>query len=388
MTARRSSRLVRSRVAQAVLSLAALLTAASPAVGGGVECDRTKKYPVHKNCGPWMIMVAAIHPLRGGNDKGMTPAEAADQVVYDLREQGIPAYTYEVDTETASLSTRSRDGSEQERLMATMRGGVCVLAGSFPSADDDRTTRALKFIKHKAKCPTLEPEAATDGTVRTKTGGFFKLPPGRPRSPLTRAFVTVNPLLDAGQVQQLRKIRDPLLTRLNSGEEYSLHKCPGAYSVVVKEFRGKTLTQVSGTKSADVGERVDVSGDLNDAGREAWELCQILRNREKKEAYVWHDRYRSIVTVGSFSSPKDPAAVRTAQQFAAKSSVGNSGLNGFGVDAGAIRTAGHYAAETGAGADSPMPMLISVPKGETDIRKAERYWLLEVSPYAMPVPRM
>ena len=337
-----------------------LTAAAAPAVAG-VECDRTKQYQLRSINGPWMIMVAAIHPLHGGDaTKGMSPAEAALQVVYDLREQGIPAYTYAIDTETQSLSARGASGQDREMLMATMHGGVCVLAGNFQSADDPSVKRCLKDVKKKVRCPTLEPVKATGGLAMTRTGGFFQVTPGRPRSPLTRAFITVNPLLSAEQVRRLRKIRDPLLTGLNSGEEYSLHKCPGRYSVVVKEFRGRTLTQVSGTKSEDVAERVDVSGDLSDAAREAWELCQILREREGREAYVWHDQHRSVVTVGSFRSASDPAAVRTAREFAARPSA----------------TGGTQA------------YVVAVPKDAKGILDAERFWLLEPSPYAIAVPNL
>ncbi|QDT18147.1 hypothetical protein [Alienimonas californiensis] len=364
MTARRPFRSplpsAPSRLVPAALALAVLLSAAAPAVGG-VECDRTKRYTLGKQNGPYMIMVAAISPLRGGNKTGLTPSAAADQVCYELREQGIPAYVYDVPTETQSLSTVSRDGEERERLMATMRGGVCVLAGNFKSADDQVTQSCLTAIKTKAKCPTLEPVAADGGYTRTRGGGFFQRTQGHTGSPLSRAFVTVNPLLDAEQVRQLRKIRDPLLTALNAGEEYSLHRCPGKYSVVVKEFRGKTLTQVSGTETEDIGDRVAVSDDLNDGGRDAWELCQILRNREGHEAYVWHDRYRSVVTVGSFDSAQDPAAIRVARQFAAQPDP-TSGV--------------------------PEPTIVAVPKGETDVRLAKRFWLLDAVPYAMPVPNM
>ena len=359
MTARRLSRSPLSVPLRALIAAATLAIAAAPA-SAGVECDRTKRYTLKKHHGPWMIMVAAIQPLRGGNRDGMTPAEAADQVVYDLRAQNIPAYVYAVDTETQSIATRARDGEQQDMLMATRRGGVCVLAGNLKSADDPRTMKALKFIKERAKCPTLDPVAATGGVAKTRSGGFFQVTPGRPRSPLTRAFVTVNPLLSLDEVRRLTPINDPLLKRMNHGQEFSLHKCPGAYSVMIKEFRGKTLTQVSGTKSADLGDRVKLSDDLNAAGREAWELCQILRTRENLEAYVWHDQHRSVVCVGSFSSASDPAAVRIARKFSARR-----------------------------GADGKTtPITIVVPKGETDLRKAKRHWLLEVSPYAMSVPRL
>ena len=343
------------------LSLAVLFSAAAPALAGKVECDRSKKYRLTERHGPWMIMVAAIHPLRGGNRDGTTPAEAADLLVYDLREQGIPAYAYAIDTETQTVATRTRTGEEKAMLMATQRGGVCVMAGNFKTADDPRAESGLKFIKTRCKCPSLMPVAATGWTGLTKAGGFFKLTPGRNGSPLARAFITVNPLLSADQVRRLSAARDPLLERLNAGEEYSLHKCPGKYSVMVKEFRGQTLTQVSGTKSEDLAERVKMSGDLGDAGRQAWELCQLLRNREKVDAYVWHDRRRSVVTVGSFDSPRDPAAVRTARKYGARPKTGSGSLT---------------------------PVLITVPEGMSDIRHAKRYWMLDPSPYAMPVPRL
>ena len=365
MTARRPSRPlpprpVSSRLSHGLLAAAALLTAAGPAFAA-VECDRTKKYRLTERHGPWTIMVAAFHPLRGGDPNGTTPEQAADQLVYDLRDQGIPACAWVMPTKTESVATRSRDGEQKEMLYASQRGGVCVMAGNFRRADDEGAQKSLKWVKTECRCPSLMPVAATGWTGLTKNGGFFKLSPGRNGSPLARAFVTVNPLLSDAQKRRLSRRADPLLVRLNAGQEYCLADCPGEYSVVVAQFRGKTLTQVSGTKSADVGRRVALSNDLDDAAKQAWELCQVLRNQEGLEAYLWHDRHRSVVTVGSFASATDPAAVRTARRLAAT---------------------------PGPGGAAPTPKAIIVPKGETDLRNARRYWLLESVPYAMAVPAL
>ena len=40
---------------------------------------------------------------------------------------------------------------------------------------------------------------------------------------------------------------------------------------------------------------------LDTAGRQAWELVNVMR-AQGIEAYVYHDRYKSIVTVGAFQS--------------------------------------------------------------------------------------
>ena len=363
MTARRPPRFtVRFRSLRGPLSglltAAALIASAAPA-DAAVECDRSKKYRLNRNHGPWVIMVATFHPLRGGNPNGTTPEEAADTLVYELRDQGVPAEAWVVPSRTETVESVGKAGDEQNRVYAAMRGGVVVMAGNFKSADDPKAARSLKWIKEKCRVPSLEPVAGRGWTGVTKAGGFFKLTPGR-KSPLSHAILTVNPLLTAAERKTLTRRRDPLLVRLNGGREYGLADCGGTHTVVVAQFRGKVLTQVRGTKSEDVGERVELSNDLDEAGKKAWELCQVLRQRGS-EAYVWHDRHRSLVSVGAFRGPRDPAALRAARKFAARP-VGASPI--------------------------PQPQTVVVPEGETDLRKARRYWLLDPNPYVMEVPAL
>jgi hypothetical protein len=56
---------------------------------------------------------------------------------------------------------------------------------------------------------------------------------------------------------------------------------------------------------------------LDNAAREAWELMTVMR-KKGIDAYVYHERYRSIVTVGAFKSPNDPEVARLTENFRAK----------------------------------------------------------------------
>jgi hypothetical protein len=113
----------------------------------------------------------------------------------------------------------------------------------------------------------------------------------------------VNPLLSPDEVRQ--KKRNPLLRKLNSGTELSLLQNPGKYSLVVASFYGTSTTQFPNKKFRGVAKRFKVGNSLNQAAISAWELAQALR-KLNIEAWVFHDRYKSVVTVGSFQTPTDP----------------------------------------------------------------------------------
>ena len=354
------------RPASALLIAAAALACLAPAAAAEIKCDRSKKYRLRAEHGPWVIMCATFHPGLNPDAPGLTPEQAADELVYELREKGIPAEAWVMETRKQTLTSAGRDGEEKTRVMAAMRGGVAVMAGNFDSADDPKATWALgKIKKMQPRCLSPDPEKSRGWTGMTANGGKFRLTPGRRSGPLARAILTPNPLLSPERLQALARRRDPLLTRLNGGQEYSLAECPGEYSLVVAQFRGKTLMQVSGTKSEDVGSRVEMSTGLDDAAKKAWELCQVLRNRDRAEAYIWHDRHRSVVTVGSFDAADDPAAVRLARRYGPKP-----------------------AAPSVAGAAGPQPRTITVPKDVVDFRNAKRFWLLEARPFLIDVPTL
>ena len=352
---------------RAALLAAAAAACLAPAAAAGVSCDRTKKYRLHAGHGPWLVMCAVFRPGANPDAPGLTPEQAADELVYELREKGVPAETWVMDSQKQTLKTTARDGTDQTKVFAALRGGVAVMACNFPSEEDPRAARALAAIKKmQPACLTPDLKRSRGWTALTKTGGKFRLTPGRSKGPLARAFLTTNPLLTDAQRDRLTRKRDPLLVQLNNGQEHTLGRCPGRYTLTVAQFRGKTLTQVAGTKSADLGRRVELSDDLDAAAKRAWELTQVLRNRDGVEAYVWHDRHRSVVTVGALDGPDDPAAARLARKFAARPGPATA------------------ANPTG----SPQARAITVPKDVRDFRDAKRYWLLEPRPTLMEVPAL
>ena len=272
-----------------------------PAHAGRVEAVEGKVYTLTKQHGPWMIMVASFHT--SGTDaeraQGKSPEEAANELVFELRQRGLPAYVYAIETGGDTVATRDRAGRPVQRSVRRGRS-IGVLAGNYPGIDDDTAQQSLRWAKR------YDPECLKEGVV-------FQATRQRP-TPLAAAFLTINPKLTPEEVAQRRV--DPLLVRLNSGERFSLFENQGTYTLVVARFSGKSVAQGLGT----FGRPTDGSNwdnDLDAAAEDARRLTAALRREENVESHVWHDRYESIVTAGSFSSPQDPRIAALQQRFGA-----------------------------------------------------------------------
>ena len=90
---------------------------------------------------------------------------------------------------------------------------------------------------------------------------------------------------------------------MNAGVQYSLLDCPADFSVQVATFRGHVIID---QKEVDKVERTGrMASRLTEAAEKSHRLTQLLRKRGI-EAYEFHDRNQSIVTVGSFNSVGTP----------------------------------------------------------------------------------
>lgn len=288
---------------------------------------RGKKYKLTKQHGPWMIMVASFsEPPPERRTEGMTPGEAASELVFELRKNGIPAYTFSQEDIVEHIETTDRMGREQMRRYVSQQGSVCVLAGNYGSASEKKAQGTLAWIK-KFHPRFLQDVQADNGFIKKlQNGGLYRLTPGRP-GPLSGALLTVNPLLSPEEVQ--RRERDPLLVKLNGGGEYSLCNNPHKYTIVVASFYGKSLTHVDDQDFESQASQFKISGSLDDAAQGAWQVARLLRqgnfnitNPQAQgktfEAYIYHDRHKSIVTVGGFDSPQDPRIPEIMTLFGAK----------------------------------------------------------------------
>jgi hypothetical protein len=300
---------------------------ASSRAAATIEAVKGKHYKLTKRHGPWMIMVASfIEPPDDRRGEGLSPEQAAQQLVYELRLHHIPSYVFrqeEVDEEVQVIGRRTM--TPQKARVRNWTGGICVLAGNYPSANDKVAQDTLHFIKEFQPDFLSDVEAAKPATLggeikRSKSGGIFRTTKDRPK-PLSGAFMTTNPLLSDEELAVRR--RDPFIIKLNSGGDYSLLSNPGRYTVVIATFQGRFYTQFS--KETPDDHKFELTNPpLSDAAERAWELCTALRHARSLgydrefESYVYHDRYSSIVTVGSFDSKDDPRIASLQNFFGGK----------------------------------------------------------------------
>ena len=308
----------RSRFGLSIL-IAALVVSAQIADAAGIHAEKGKHYKLTKAHGPWMIMVCSFQePPPEAKTKGMSPQEAAHELVYELRLYGIPAYAFEQKDEYDELDTIGRQQSNETRKYRSHHGGICVLAGNFTSPEQDDAQgdaqETLEFVK-KFRPKVLSGVEKQSGLVhKLKNGGIYRVTRDQP-DPLGGAFLTTNPMLTPEEIRQRR--RDPLLLQLNSGAEYSVLENDGKFTLIVASFYGKGMTKVADSGFDEFVAKFTVSDSLNQAAVSAMELCKAMRARDI-EAYVYHDRYSSVVTIGAFATPTDPAIAKYQQMFGSK----------------------------------------------------------------------
>jgi len=363
----------KSRLAVVLAIFAGLAFAASASrAASTIEAVKGKHYKLTKRHGPWMIMVASFtKPPEDRRGEGMTPEQAAEELVYELRLHHIPAYTFrqeEVEEEVEVVGRRTM--TPQKAKVRNWAGGICVLAGNYPSSNDKVAQETLHYIKKfepqfLSDVETANLAAPGSAIKRSKSGGIFRTTKDRPE-PFSGAFMTTNPLLSEEELAVRR--RDPFIIKLNSGSEYSLLTNPKRYTVIIATFQGRYYTQVSKESPDDHKFSLDNS-PLNDAGERAWELCSALRHARSLgydrefEAYVYHDRYSSIVTVGSFDSKDDPRIVEIQNFFGAKvTQVKADGTPSLGAEAFAIPHHPRPNESVKTWIFDPYPELIEVPR--------------------------
>jgi hypothetical protein len=325
---------------------------ASMAHAAKIEAVEGKHYNLSKQHGPWMIMVASFLP----NSDDATPddessaSQAADELVLELRKLNLPAYVYKVNGDDGMISTVDRLGRGDRRKNLRKLTSYGVIAGNYDSADDRLAQKTLEYIK-KLKPTTLDNR--TDVVWYGKSGEF----------PLHNAFLSPNPLLTAEEVAS-RKGVDPLLLRLNANENYSLLENHGQYTVQVAMFTGRRVLAGSASSRRQESSDEGRMSPLDVAADEARDLATALRVNRKIEAYVWHDHYQSIVTVGSFKTPSDVDLRETVQKFKAKDQLN-------------VKT----------GFQESTPELLWIPDPE-DGGATTRMWAFMPQPVVMTVPRI
>jgi hypothetical protein len=297
-----------------------------------------------QNSGPWLIVAASFN--------GNGAEKQAHDLAQELRDRfRLKAYVHEMDFKFGA----DEDQGATRRHFRRGNGvrEIAVLVGDFASIDGPDAQQMLNRVK------TLEPNALnvdanqtaqSMAQVRKFEDAFMeKLGKPRKRGPMGQAFFTRNPLLPREYF--VPKGVDNFVAKMNEGVEHSLLDCQGRHTIQVATFRGKTVLQTSAqenaaTKSFWGGKKKNDDSPLVEAAENAHLLTKELRSHGF-EAYEFHDRTESIVTIGSFASATQqlpdgrvvaiPDVQRIIQTFDAGYDTPADPLSNIGNDAGTQR---------------------------------------------------
>jgi len=272
--------------------------------GQGVEADAGKEYRLTEDHGPWMILATTF--------SGEGAEDQARELVLELRRRyKLEAYTHSKTFDfTGGVEGRGVDRTGRPLRMRYRRDvriqEIAVLIGNYPNVDDPHLQRDLKRIKYlRPKTLDLsERETTNQSLAAFRMLQRMWLPEDHEhldKGPMRTAFVTRNPLLPKEFF--VPSGIDPFVRKMNEHVKFSLLDCEGKYTVKVATFTGKVVLDQQKVKEYESGK--PLGSELAEAAEKAERLTFALRQKGY-EAYSFHDRSASIVTVGSFDSIGTP----------------------------------------------------------------------------------
>jgi hypothetical protein len=282
------------------LGVGDLATAAPPwsslFAPSNVEADPNKTYPLRQEHGPWMILASTFC--------GPNAEAQANELALELRKRyKLNAYVHKVRLDLKDAPGRGVDRFGRPLKMRYQRGTeieeYAVLVGHFQTVDDPEAQKTLQKIK-RAQPACLQPK---DGKSTSQSLAEWRLWQERlakgekTKGPMGHAMITANPLLPTDYFNP--KGVDEFVLDINRDVPYSLLDCPGRYTVQVARFSGHVSFDPEKIRAAKSGQ--EIQSKLAEAGEKAEKLTEALRLKGY-EAYTFHERYASIVTVGSFDS--------------------------------------------------------------------------------------
>ena len=271
--------------------------------------------------GPWLILAASL-----SGDDAQTKAESlARELRQTLR---VDCYVLDKTFDHSSMLKTDRHQtvdivsgnveSRRVRLANQSSERVCaVLVGNFSSLEDPSIKELLQTIRTahptalavKDSAESKDPSKAESSnwlvtSARRVLWSRTDRQSNKNKGPMGAAFVTRNPLLP-DEFFQAPKV-DKLVEDLNKSVEHSLLKCPKRFTVRVATFQGNAVTDF-GTGGA-ASKPKELSDNLDIAADKANRLTSALRAKGV-EAYEFHDRFASYVTIGSFDElgPQTPS---------------------------------------------------------------------------------
>ncbi|MCA9239386.1 MAG: hypothetical protein KDA37_04265 [Planctomycetales bacterium] len=268
-----------------------------------VSSDSAADYTLTQQNGPWLIMAATF--------TGEGAQQQAQNLAVELRQKmNVSAYIHDLKMDLSTENVgRGVDRYGNKKQMKYQKGSSihewAVLVGDFPNIDDPEAQRLLRGVK------TFEPDALKVGedsktyqtwaAIRRHQERIIqRVSHSEPAGPMRTAFVTRNPLLP--QEYFVPKGVDKFVADINKGVRYSLLDMKARYTVKVATFRGESRLQTASV-STNRNQQDKSIDPLVEAAENAHLLTEEIR-RVGVEAYEFHDRYESYVTIGSFDEVK------------------------------------------------------------------------------------
>jgi hypothetical protein len=264
-----------------------------------VEADPAKTYTLEEENGPWLILAASF--------QGEGAEQHAKELVLELRERyKLNAYAhrqvYDFTKPVRGLTiNKYGEWAKMRYANKSKFEAIAVLVGDFPSVDDADLERTLEKVKFaRPTCLDLEQRDWTAQRFAALRAWYRQVnrdSSKHNKGPMGNAFVTRNPLLPESYFAPDGV--DDFVLSLNRGVKYGLLENPGKFTVRVATFRGNdTINQ---REIAELQANGRVTNKLEIAADNAHRLTVALREKGV-EAYEFHDRHESVVTVGSFET--------------------------------------------------------------------------------------
>ncbi|WP_143544045.1 hypothetical protein [Rhodopirellula sp. MGV] len=311
--------------------------------GKAQPIEKVDSYVLTEEDGPWLLLATTFV---GENSKDKAQA-AAIEIREKLR---LPAFIYQESFDfTGTVDHDATTGRRMRYANPHQYEAYAVLVGEYDSVKHEGIERDSERLRNVQLDIFKDPNSVKDeyGTdspasmIKAFGQQMFRSAKGRTRNPMGNAFLTRNPLLPEDFFQQPEV--DSFVQELNEGMDYSLLKSDGKFTVVVRTF-GACGT-IEGAKNSD---KFKPSAERMDQfALQAGKMVRALR-KQGHEAYQYHDRDRSIVTIGSFDSlgrelpdgrfEYAPEIRRVMVEFSALNAPNSRSLNG-----GAAYMANHVA---------------------------------------------
>ncbi len=276
-------------------------TAAPPSLlrlfGRAKPIEKADSFVLAEEDGPWLLMAYTC--------VGEDAQARAERIAIEIRSKlRLPAFIHKEDFNfTGSAGQDTATGARARYANPHRYEAFAVLVGEYDSVNHKSIEKDLERLKaadldvFKDKKEIEAENNTTSPASMVKNFGehLFKKTKGHGRNPMSGAFVTRNPLLPESFFQQ--PVVDSFVQQLNEDKDYSLLECDGKFTVVVRTFNacGTVVGAKNEEKFKPSAKRMD------DYAVQANKMVRILR-QQGEEAYQYHDRHRSVVTIGSFES--------------------------------------------------------------------------------------